>query len=113
MNARQLAAQWRANPSDRLRIEREIAVSGRWSEFRFADGQLVARMTPEIREKITNSGGGAFMGTSADRRFWAEMKEPGIVAAAGAGIRSASFDGELINHTEANKLRGLGRRIAA
>jgi hypothetical protein len=93
--ARTLAKQWRANPADRLRIEREIAISGRQDEFRYQDGQLVARMTPAIREEITNSGGGAFVGTSEDRRFWAEMKDPEIVAAAGAGLVEARPHAEL------------------
>jgi hypothetical protein len=108
MNARQLAAQWRANPSDRLRIEREIAVSGRWSEFRFADGQLVARMSPEIRAQINGAGVHIRKG-----QWLSDLLSPEMVQAAGAGIRSATFDGELINQTEANKLRGLGRERRA
>jgi hypothetical protein len=91
--ARTLAKQWRANPADRLRIEREIAATGRQDEFRYHDGQLVARMTPAIREAITNSGGGAFVGTSDDRRFWAEMKDPEIVAAAGMGFQREASTG--------------------
>jgi hypothetical protein len=84
--ARQLAAAWRKNPADRLRIEREIAATGRQDEFRDHDGQLVARMTPAIREAINGASGG-YMGTSDDRRFWDEMKDPEIVAAAGMGFQ--------------------------
>jgi hypothetical protein len=94
-SARTLAKLWRANPADRLRIEREIAATGRQDEFRYHDGQLVARMTPAIREAITNSGGGAFVGTSDDRRFWAEMKKPEIVAASGIGLVEARPHGSL------------------
>ena len=99
--AREIAKAWRANPADRLRIEREIAAAGRQAEFsRNRDGDLVARITSADRERITNSGGGAFRGTSADRQFAAEMLSPEIVAAAGMGFQRETHTG-LIHLDEA------------
>jgi hypothetical protein len=101
--ARTLAKQWRLNPADRLRIEREIADAGRWSEFtRNRYGDLIAWKTEEDERRIVNSGGGAFVGTSDDRRFWAEMKDPAIVAASGFGLRAVPHEphGYLITDDE-------------
>jgi hypothetical protein len=91
--ARKLATQWRADPSDRARIERLIKIAGREAEFtRAPNGDLRAKMTPEIRAQILGASGG-YMGTSDDRRFWAEMKDPAIVSAAGMGFVRESHTG--------------------
>lgn len=47
ITARTLAAQWRANPADRPRIEREIAEAGRADEFTHNRwGELIAHVAP-------------------------------------------------------------------
>ena len=54
--AREIAKQWRANPGDRLSIEREIAVSGRQGEFsRNRDGELIAKVTQADRDRCSGA----------------------------------------------------------
>jgi hypothetical protein len=107
---RQIARDWRQNPAERARIERMIAVGDMQELFRWESGQLLARITPADRVRITASGGGAYR-SAADRRFGALMQE--AAAMAGAGIaRTATLDGEDIRQAEAGIHRAIAREAA-
>jgi hypothetical protein len=71
MTARDIAKAWRANPADRLRIEREIAVSGRQGEFRRDEaGNLIALRTDDDRQRSLGASASirAFKSSSAGMR---------------------------------------------
>lgn len=83
--AREIAKQWRRNPADRLRIEREIAVSGRQAEFnRNRDGELVAKVTDDDRERRV---GASFH--MPKRLLLENLLTPEMVAIAGLGFTKA------------------------
>jgi hypothetical protein len=112
--ARTLAKQWRANPSDRLRIERMIAVSGRQSEFsRNRKGELVAKVTQADRERVAGASASlkAFKSSSAGFREMPEMTVAEKVKAFTPVPfeRPAVFDGERVSPAVAQELRDLGR----
>jgi hypothetical protein len=105
-----IARTWRLNPAERGRIERLIAIEDMQHLFRWADGQLLARIGTADRERITASGGGAYR-PAADRRRGAFRPE--AVAAAGTGLdHMATLDGERITRAEANAHRDIARRAA-
>jgi hypothetical protein len=107
---REIAKAWRECPADRARIERQIAVGDMQDLFRWKDGQLLARIMPADRARITASGGGAYR-SAADRRFGAFA--PDIVALAGRDMApGATLDGECIARAEADVHRDIARRAA-
>ena len=84
--AREIAKAWRANPADRLRIEREIAVSGRQDEFRRdAAGSLIALRTDDDRQRSLGASASirAFKSSSAGVR---EMPSIGFEREASTGL---------------------------